>query len=93
MGLIFLILMRQDFFAAAAILYVAGPFAAAAPLCAIYGMCVGHVKHGLLLLGAMGFLMGLSYWAVVRESMNAAASIQQQMFQQMQKQIPQIPHP
>jgi hypothetical protein len=65
LALIGLVVMRENLFAAMAVVYVAAPFITAAPLCAIYGMCVGHVKHGLLLLAAMGLMMGLSYWMVV----------------------------
>jgi hypothetical protein len=65
-ALIELIVLQQNMFAAAIPIYMATPFMTAAPLCAIYGMCVGHVKHGLLLLGAMSLMIGLSYWTFLR---------------------------
>ncbi|HUJ08713.1 MAG TPA: hypothetical protein VL171_01685 [Verrucomicrobiae bacterium] len=99
-GLVGLIVLRENMLAVVTLFYMATPFITAAPLCAIYGMCVGHVRHGLLLLGAMSLMIGLSHWVFFRESMAMLGASQQQIqqmmqqqMQQFQKQIPQFPHP
>ena len=63
--LVFLLVLQKNLMVAPIALYMATPFLTAAPLCAIYGMCVGHVKQGLLLLAAMSLGIGISYWAVL----------------------------
>jgi len=79
---------------------MASPFLTAAPLCAIYGMCVGRVKHGMMLLIAMSLMLGLPHWIVFKQSMAMVEDSQRQMqqliqqqMQQFQKQLPQFPRP
>jgi hypothetical protein len=90
MALVGLIVVRENMFAAVTLFYMAAPFMTAAPLCAIYGMCVGHVKHGLMLLVAMSLMLGLSHWMVFRESMAMIQGSQRQFEQMMQQQMQQF---
>ena len=80
--LVVLVVLQQNLFVALGFLYMAIPFMVAAPSCAIYGMCVGHVKYGLLLLAAMSLLIGLFCWMGERA---AFRGVQEQMEQQLQQ--------
>ena len=92
MALLSLIVMRQNISVAITLSYMTTPFMMAAPLCAIYGMCVGHVKHGLLLLAAMSLMIGLFYWVTFGASQAAAMRGLQQMLEQQRRQFPGFPH-
>jgi len=78
-GLVCLITIHQNLMAFQIVLFMAMPFLGAAPWCAIYGMCVGHVRHGLLLLAAMCLAHGIFYSAFL----NSISSIGGNMIQQM----------
>jgi hypothetical protein len=38
------------------------PFVIAPLLCAVYGMCLGHVRQGVLIVAALALILGGSYW-------------------------------
>ncbi len=57
-----LLAARQNILWAEIFLYASTPFLIAPLLCAVYGMCVGHVRHGLLVLGGLTLIIGLSCW-------------------------------
>jgi DNA-directed RNA polymerase subunit RPC12/RpoP len=59
-----LLLLRQNMSWALIFFYASAPFLIAALLCAVYGMCVGHVREGLLVLGGLSVIIGLSYWLI-----------------------------
>jgi TM2 domain-containing membrane protein YozV/DNA-directed RNA polymerase subunit RPC12/RpoP len=93
--------MRQNLIAGIAFLYASVPFIAAPLLCAVYGMCNGHVRHGLLVLAGLSLIIGLTMWALPSTMLRSAfqnAQQEQEMFQQqmqnLQKTFPfPAPHP
>jgi hypothetical protein len=81
--------------AAMLILYVAAPFALAQVLCAIYGTCKGHVRQGMLLLGAFSLVIGLSYWIMwnsISSAIETTTGGMQRQTEEMQKQIQRQMH-
>jgi predicted RNA-binding Zn-ribbon protein involved in translation (DUF1610 family) len=56
------VLVRQNFLWSGIIIIANMPFVIAPILCGVYGMCIGHVKHGLLLVSGVALILGLSYW-------------------------------
>lgn len=57
-----LLATRQNLLWAAIFFYASTPFVFAPLLCAVYGMCVGHVREGLLVLGGLALIIGISCW-------------------------------
>jgi hypothetical protein len=58
------LLLHQNMSWALIFFFASAPFFVAPLLCAVYGMCVGHVRHGLLVLGGLALIIGLSYWLI-----------------------------
>lgn len=80
--------IRQNMFLIWSALVPCEIFAAAAFLCAVYGMCVGHVRHGLLVLAGLALIAGLSSWIMVSTiTWPVGADSQRQMQQMMQQQM------
>ncbi|HVM61553.1 MAG TPA: hypothetical protein VMV72_11885 [Verrucomicrobiae bacterium] len=75
---------RQNFLLAYGVLIPCEIFGVAAFLCAVYAMCIGHVKHGLLVLAGLALIAALSWWLVI----TMAGAIVQQMMEQPQKGFP-----
>jgi len=90
LGVIGCFAFHQNIFAGMVFLYMAVPFVPVQILCATYGICKGHVKDGLLLIGGISVLIGLFAWIVFASLPGAAirtnADTQRQM-QEMQQQI------
>jgi DNA-directed RNA polymerase subunit RPC12/RpoP len=90
-GILFVgfMLIREDVFWAYPVMGVATVFGTAAFLCAVYGMCHGHVRHGLLVLAGLSLIVGVSSWVgpsiAMAAGMHQAEEMQQQMFKQFQK--------
>jgi predicted RNA-binding Zn-ribbon protein involved in translation (DUF1610 family) len=65
------------------------PFQVGALLCAIYGICLGSIKHGLALLAGVGVLFVLimvgPYWSSVKMNVDPL-----RMMEDTQKQIQQM---
>lgn len=78
-GLLFVgkIVTQNDPLAVIAFPYVAAPLTAGVALCAIYAMCIGHVKHGLLLLAGLTLLIALYCWILLHSMLG---------------QLPRFPH-
>jgi hypothetical protein len=58
------LVLRRSMSWALIFFYASAPFFIAPLLCAAYGMCVGHVRHGLLVLGGLSLIIGLSCWLI-----------------------------
>jgi DNA-directed RNA polymerase subunit RPC12/RpoP len=101
MGFLAFILTRQNILLIYSVLMPCIVFGSAAFWCAVYGMCIGHVRHGLLVLAGLALILSLSWW--VADSMATAMTVEaqrqgQKMFQQQmkdfQKAFPLLtPHP
>lgn len=78
-GLLFVgkIVTQNDPLAVIAFPYVTAPLTAGVALCAIYAMCIGHVKHGLLLLAGLTLLIALYCWILLHSMLG---------------QLPRFPH-
>ena len=80
-------LIRQNLLWSGIFMAADMPFVAAPLLCAVYGMCIGHVRQGVLILAALAFILGGSYWLMFRPVVQpSSADIQRQM-EEMQKQM------
>ncbi len=90
LGFIGLIAFQQDMFVAMIILYMAIPVISAQFLCAVYGICVGQVKFGLMLIGALSLATGLFYWFVLKSTPQAIDRQMQEMQKQIQRQMQQF---
>ena len=76
--------MRESFVWAISLEAASLPFACAALLCPIYGMCISHVRQGLLILAGLGLFFGLSYWVMYSSVM--PPSFGQRQVEEMQRQ-------
>ena len=85
-----LIAMHQDFTLTPVLSSMATPFLVAALLCAVYGMCIGQVNQGLLLVAGLSLILGLFFWVYFR-AIPSPTDVQRQIEQQM-RQFPQFPH-
>jgi DNA-directed RNA polymerase subunit RPC12/RpoP len=86
--------IRQNMFLVWSVLIPCEIFAAAAFLCAVYGMCVGHVRHGLLVLAGLALIVSLSGWIEPSAIMGSLDAGTQQQMQNFQKAFPlPTPHP
>ena len=63
---------------------MATPFVPVQILCATYGICKGHVKDGLLLIGGLSVLIGLFILITFHSLAKANGDAQRQM-QEMQQ--------
>lgn len=61
----FLLLRQGVFWAGIVFMFASTPFMIAPLLCGVYGMCVGNVKHGLLVVAGLALIIGLSYWVML----------------------------
>ena len=89
--LVGLSVMRQNLQLGVAILYASTPFLIAPLLCAVYGMCLGHVRHGLLVLAALSLIIAMSYWAGISIVTLVGADTQRQLQQMLQQQMQGLP--
>jgi DNA-directed RNA polymerase subunit RPC12/RpoP len=80
------LVLRQNILLAESVLIPCEIFGAAAFLCAVYGMCVGYVKHGLLILGCLALITGLSYWIMVSIMVGPIGTATQRQMQEMLQQ-------
>ncbi len=95
------LVIRQNILLLWSVLIPCEIFAAAAFLCAVYGMCLGHVRHGLLVLAGLALIASLSSWLAVSTAMAIGGDTQRQMQQMMQQQMQNLqkafpipaPHP
>jgi len=85
--LVGLLALRQNPQLGVAFLYASAPFLIAPLLCAVYGMCAGHVRHGLLVLAGLSLIIGMSYWAEISMMTLVGADAQRQMQQMLQQQM------
>jgi hypothetical protein len=83
--------IRQNIFLIECFLVPCGIFGGAAFLCAVYGMCIGHVRHGLLVLAGLALIFSLSYWAGISMVMLVGADAQRQMQEMFQQQMQGLP--
>ena len=90
LGLIGGIAFGQNMFVGMAFFWMGIPFFYAQSLCAIYGICKGHVVHGLLLLGALSLAIGLTCWFLPRAVENDAQRQTQEMQKQIERQMRQF---
>lgn len=84
-GFVLLIVLHQSLMGVPIVLYMAAPFLGAAFWCATYGMCVGYVKHGLLLLAAMSLAIGIFYGAFLNSMPSSVRDMQRQIDQQFRQ--------
>jgi hypothetical protein len=89
-GFVAFIVSDQEPFVAVAVAVSGAPFEAATLVCAIYGLCIGQIKHGLMLLSVMAFILGLSYWVTLGRNQRAALQSLQQMQHQMEQRLQQF---
>lgn len=61
------------------------PFQIGALLCAIFGICHGSIKHGLLLLGGVSIMMLLMTFGLVLGLLGSLGNSQKQIEQMMQQ--------
>jgi hypothetical protein len=84
-------LVRQNPLWAGLFMVANMPFVVAPLLCAVYGMCIGHVNQGLLIVAGLALILGLSYWLMFKPLVQpSGADIQRQMEEaqkQMQRQM------
>lgn len=78
------IALHEDFRLVFILVYIATPFLVAALLCAVYGMCIGQVNQGLLLVAGLSLVLGLFYWISFR-TIPSPTDIQRQVEQQMRQ--------
>jgi len=57
-----LIAVHEDTRLVLILAYMATPFLVAALLCAVYGMCIGQVNQGVLLVAGLALVLGLFFW-------------------------------
>ena len=80
-------LVRQNPLWAGVFMVANMPFVIAPLLCAVYGMCIGHVNQGLLIVAGLALILGFSYWLMFQPVVQpSAADIQRQM-EEEQKQM------
>ncbi len=89
--LVGLCVLRQNLQLGVALLYASTPFLIAPLLCAVYAMCVGHVRHGLLVVAGLSLIIAMSYWAGISMVMLELADAQRQMQQMLQQQMQGLP--
>jgi len=73
---------RQNILWAGVFFYASTPFVLAPLLCAVYGMCVGHVRDGLLLLAGLALIIGLSCWFIFSPFVQMGGGGMQQLMKQ-----------
>ena len=56
--------IRQNMLWADIFLFASTPFVFAPLLCAVYGMCAGHVRDGLSVLGGLALILAISCWLI-----------------------------
>jgi hypothetical protein len=83
--------LRQNMLLAFSVLIPCEIFGAAAFLCAVYGMCAGHVRHGLLVLAGLALIASTSWWIAVSTAMLVGADAQRQLQQMLQQQMQGLP--
>jgi phage FluMu protein Com len=77
--------VRQNILWSGIFLYASMPFVFAPLLCAVYGMCVGHIKHGLLLLGGLALILGISCWLMFSPLLLPSGGGMQQLMRQFMR--------
>lgn len=80
------VLMRENLLWSGIFMIASVPFMVAPLLCAVYGMCVGHVRHGLLVLAGLALIFGFSYW-VMFSSVMPGSGASQRRIEEMQRQF------
>jgi hypothetical protein len=77
-----------------ALIGMATPLGLAALLCGVYGICSGHIKHGVLIVCCLSLITGLAYLVLpsvaLQGAINGTRDMQRQteeMLRQMQKQF------
>ena len=86
LGIIGLFAYSQDMLVGAGILFMIVPFLWAELLCAVYGICAGEVKKGLMLLGGLSLVIALGgylYIFTMTKQMSKQSDQMQRMMQQM----------
>ncbi|MGA2604471.1 MAG: hypothetical protein ABSG14_09610 [Verrucomicrobiia bacterium] len=79
--------IRQNFLLIWSVLVPCEIFGLAAFLCAVYGMCIGHVRHGLLVLAGLALIVSMSCWIAVSIAEGMTGASQRQMQEMMQRQL------
>ena len=65
---------------------VASVFFTVTPLlCAVYGMCIGHVKHGLLIVAGLAVITGFSYRVMLSPMVQPSADTMRRQMEEMQR--------
>ncbi len=90
--LLCIIVVRQYPLLASICPFAAIPFAIGAVLCAIYAMCVGHVKHGVLLLAGVSLINVVGLFAYRRAMVTGLLGGMQDIQNQFEQQFKQLPH-
>lgn len=78
--LVGLMLVRQNLLWSGVILVANLPFMIASLLCAVYGMCIGHVKQGILIVAGVALISVVSYWVTFSPIVHPLEEMQRQMF-------------
>jgi len=77
-----LLATRQNMLWAGIFFYASSPFLIAPLLCAVYGMCIGHVREGLLVLVGLGLIIGISCWLMFSLLLSPSPEGMQQLMKQ-----------
>jgi len=85
------LVIRQNFLLIWSVLIPCEIFGAAAFLCAVYAMCVGLVRQGLLVLAGLALIVSMSCWIAVSMATLVGADAQRQMQQMLQQQMQGLP--
>jgi phage FluMu protein Com len=82
MEIVGLLVARQNMLWGTTLFYASLPFFFAPFFCAVYGMCMGHVRDGLLVLVGLSVIIGFSYWVMVSALVQSYGAGMQQLLKQ-----------
>jgi hypothetical protein len=89
-GFVGLVLMYQNPLRVMPLLYAIVPFATAAFLCAVYGICVGHVRHGALLIAGISLISVFGFFATMQVTLSSAGRLTDEMLKQQEEMLKQF---
>jgi hypothetical protein len=78
---------RQSVLWAGIFLAADAPFMFAPMLCAVYAMCIGHVRSGFSILVGLALTIGISYWVIFSPIGQPGPGALRRQAEEMQQQI------
>jgi hypothetical protein len=84
------IAMRQSVLWMGIFLAADVPFMFAPLLCAVYAMCIGHVRSGFSILVGLALIIGISYWVIFSPIVQPSPDALRRQAEEMQQQFKQF---